>query len=211
MEYAEYKYNKYKSKLHKLSGGMSGGVLTDDENDRVAHEISTNTFNVSGATVAMREDPTYMLAAVTQDARSLEFASDLLKADPGIVLAAVTQKGYALDYASDSLKDNYAIVLAAATRAGGSLQYASDLLKNNYGIVLAAVTQEGISLQYASNLLKSNREIVMAAVTEDENALQHSSMQYDPKILRHLWRIYISPKTPQAHYIFDEDDTNLNN
>ena len=74
MAYAEYKYNKYKSKLHNLTGGLS-----DKEIERINSEIKTNIFNVSGATLAMRADRKYMLAAIIQNKHDLQYADAALR------------------------------------------------------------------------------------------------------------------------------------
>ena len=83
MEHAKYKYNKYKLKLHNLTGGM----LSPAESVCVASEISTNRFNVRGATVAMLADSPYILAAVNQDGNALEFAGNRLRAKDLITIA----------------------------------------------------------------------------------------------------------------------------
>ena len=57
-----------------------------------------------------------MLAAVTQNGRTLQFASTELRADRAVVLAAVTQNGLALVYASKKLRADRDVVLAAVTR-----------------------------------------------------------------------------------------------
>ena len=131
------------------------------------------------ASEELKNDREFILAAVTQCGRALEYASEELKNNREIVLAAVTQYGWALQHASEELKNNREFILAAVTQCGAALRYASEELKNNREIVLAAVTQDdcGWALKYASEELKNNREIVLAA---DHPylylALQHSGL-----------------------------------
>ena len=54
-----------------------------------------------------------VLAAVTQDAYALDYASPRLKDDKDVVLAAVPQHGHALACASKRLQDDKDVVLAA--------------------------------------------------------------------------------------------------
>merc|ERR1712070_208612 len=60
-----------------------------------------------------RSSKPHSVAAVQQDGRALEFASEELKKDPTVVLAAVQQDGCALEFASEELKKDPTVVLAA--------------------------------------------------------------------------------------------------
>ena len=55
-----------------------------------------------------------MLATVTDDGLSLQYASERLRDNEEVVLAAVNDVGSALQYASERLRDSEKVVLAAA-------------------------------------------------------------------------------------------------
>ena len=59
-----------------------------------------------------------MLAAVTQNGVSLQYASAGFRADKEVVLAAVTQDGTALQFAAAGLNDDMEVVLAPSPRTG---------------------------------------------------------------------------------------------
>ena len=94
-----------------------------------------------------------VLAVVTTNPNTLEYASDRLKADKGIVLIAVTRDGCALRYASDKLKDDKEVVLVAITQHKDALKYASERLggekqRKNYKLELWGV---GVEFAYGPN------------------------------------------------------------
>merc|ERR1712217_390495 len=60
-----------------------------------------------------------------------------------IVQAAVQQDGKALQYASEEMKNNGAIVQAAVEQYGGALEYASKEMMNNVAMLSAAFQQMG--------------------------------------------------------------------
>ena len=133
----------------------------------------------------LKDDKEIVLAAVVNGRSALEFASDKLKDDKEIVLAAVTNDGKGLQYASDKLKDDKEIVLAAVADYVRALEFASDKLKDDGEIMLVAVKKDGSALKYASNNLKNNREIVLEAIKNEPNAIEFASDQLngDPAIV----------------------------
>ena len=133
----------------------------------------------------LKDDKEIVLAAVVNGRSALEFASDKLKDAKEIVLAAVTNDGKGLQYASDKLKDDKEIVLAAVADYVRALEFASDKLKDDGEIMLVAVKKDGSALKYASNNLKNNREIVLEAIKNEPNAIEFASDQLngDPAIV----------------------------
>jgi hypothetical protein len=121
------------------------------------------------------ESKEFMLAAVTNDGRDLEYASDILKDDRELVLVALTNDGRALQSAAAKFKDDREIVLAAVINDGRALQYAADKFKDDKEIIIAAVTNYGSALIYASDKLKDDKEIMVAAITNDASALKCAS------------------------------------
>ena len=105
----------------------------------------------------------FVRAAVKQNGRMLEIASDELRADRKIVLAAVHTDGSALEFASDELRADRNIVFAAVYQAGSALEFASSELRADREIVLVAVRQASSGLEFASDELRADREIVLAA------------------------------------------------
>ena len=118
------------------------------------------------------ESKEFMLAAVTNDGRDLEYASDKLKDDRELVLAALTNDGRALQSAAAKFKDDREIVLAAVKKDGRTLSDASDNLKNNREIVLEAIKNKPNSIEFASDQLNGDAEIVLTAMSQYSAALR---------------------------------------
>jgi len=125
------------------------------------------------------------LAAVQQDGRVLEFASQQLKCNETIVLAAVQQHGLALMFASSELQANQKIVLAAAKTNTKALQHASKELMGNQTFVLALLRQFdptgclfiSVLWRFVTNELKGDETFATAAVKQDCYALEHLSAE----------------------------------
>lgn len=142
----------------------------------------------------LKDDKEFILAAVTNDGKSLEFASDRLMNDVEVILVAVTNYGEVLKIVPHNLK-NKDVVLAAITKNGIALEYVPEDLKNeelcsiavaengfalkfvpehfkNKELVLTAVKNNGGALNFATNMLKKDKDIVYAAVTQCGNVLE---------------------------------------
>ena len=113
-----------------------------------------------------------VLAAVREDGRAIQYASEALRADREVVLAAVQQNDIAFAYASKDLREDRETVLAAVREKGDALFAASDDLHADREVVLAAVRQNGWALQFADDNLRADREIVLAAVKQSGSSLQ---------------------------------------
>ena len=87
------------------------------------------------------------------------------------MLAAVFNDGRALQYATEELKGDHEIVLAAVSNYGQALQYAAEELKGDREIVLAAVSEDGCSLNYATNGLKADEEMMRHALEQSPDQL----------------------------------------
>jgi hypothetical protein len=159
----------------------------------------------------LRDDYTYMLAAVTYNGTLFQFASKRLRNNHAIILAALKTSHDILEHAGDYLQNNrnffmdmikksddevlwygkkyYSndreIVLISVMNKGFSVRHASNELQNDYEIMMAAVKNCGMSLQFASTELKNNREIVCAAITNDAFAWNYASpeLKHDREIV----------------------------
>ena len=65
------------------------------------------------ASLELRADRDFVLAAVARNGYALQHAAPQLRADREVVLAAVAQNGRVLEYASAELRANREVVLAA--------------------------------------------------------------------------------------------------
>ena len=169
-----------------MKGKWTGSMKSQSDNSQSINEktslspeqlkwIEEGSWDYEKVPKDWLESKEFMLTAVTNYGRYLEYASDKLKDDKEIVLAAVVNGRSALEFASDKLKDAKEIVLAAVTNDGNGLQYVSDKLKDDKEIVLAAVANYGRALECASDKLKDDREIILAAVKKDGSALKYAS------------------------------------
>jgi hypothetical protein len=169
-----------------MKGKWTGSLNSQSDNNQSINEktslspeqlkwIEEGSWDYEKVPKDWLESKEFMLTAVTNYGRDLEYASDKLKDDKEIVLAAVVNGRSALEFASDKLKDDKEIVLAAVTNDGNGLQYASDKLKDDKEIVLAAVANYGRALECASDKLKNDREIILAALANYGQALEYAS------------------------------------
>ena len=129
------------------------------------------------------------MAAVQQNGKALEYASDDLKANRAIVMAAVQQNWVSLRSAANKLK-------YVQTRAPRRLELVSRqhyarsrdaalvepslrpaCLRVDKEIVMAAVKIDGHALDHASKFLQADKEVVLAAVKQTWEALKFSSVK----------------------------------
>lgn len=140
----------------------------------------------------LSSNKSFILEALAQNGRMLEYADESLRKDKDVVLAAIKQNGVALEFADhEGLIDTYGpdtykeIVLAAVTQDGRALKFADATLKKDKDVVLAAVTRNGWALIFANASLKKDREVVLAAITQDARTLQLAdvSLKRDKEIV----------------------------
>ena len=125
----------------------------------------------------IRDDSEVVLAAVMQNGKALEFASDRLRCAREVVLQSLEEDSAAFGFASPSLHADQDIMLLAVNRNGLTLAHATDELKGNHQLVAAAVCQNGLALRFASPRLQADREIVAMAVENDSAALQFAAQE----------------------------------
>jgi hypothetical protein len=123
-------------------------------------------------------DRNYILAAVKENGRALQFADSSLKKDKEIVLAAVKKFGGSLEFADGSLKKDKIIVLAAVKANGWALKFADISFKKDKNIVLAAVKVYGRALEFADISLKKDKNIVLAAIKANGQALEFADISF---------------------------------
>jgi len=140
----------------------------------------------------------FMLPAIQEDIRVLEFAAPEVCADRDIILAAVKQQGNALRFAAPELQGDRELVRAAILQDGWAIQYAAPELQGDLELALLTIMQDGCALDLIKPELslrkdvalqavrrtggvlrvlspeqRSDREICLAAVREDGEALMH--------------------------------------
>ena len=95
--------------------------------------------------------------------RALMFCSSRLRQKKEIVLASVTNNGYSLQYADSYWQYDREVVLAALENEGRALQYADRRFKKDKFMVRYAVERCGAAIRYAE--CDYDRDIVLAAVS----------------------------------------------
>jgi len=92
---------------------------------------------------------------------TLKLASPELQQGADVVLAAVSHNGLTLQYAPKAYRNDRATVLAAVQENGEALEWASAVLKNDKDVVIAAVREAGIgAYRHASRELQKDPEVV---------------------------------------------------
>ena len=135
-------------------------------------------------TSALRNNKDIVMAALHNDGRSLQYASETLKNNREIVITAVKKIGQALSFASDSLKDDKDIVMAALHNDGRSIQYASEKLRNDRDIVMTAVKNNGESFKYAADTLRNDKEVILFAIDKCSGATYNHPIKYAGDVLK---------------------------
>jgi hypothetical protein len=98
---------------------------------------------------AFWEDKNAVLAAVSRDAKALQYICPEFKKDKALALAAIETSAYALKYVSSTLRTNKEVVLAAVCKDGNTLEYADLSLKQDKEVVLTAITHNPQALRFA--------------------------------------------------------------
>ncbi|CAB9498552.1 expressed unknown protein [Seminavis robusta] len=123
----------------------------------------------------LQADHGVALAAVQSAGGALRFVSlDLVSSSKGrdIVMAALTQDGKSLEYAPANYKDDKQVVSVAAAQSGEALQHASLRLQGDKTIVLSPVRQNGKCLNGASAQLRADKDCVLAAISNQPESLK---------------------------------------
>mmetsp|Transcript_101310 Transcript_101310/g.180062 ORF Transcript_101310/g.180062 Transcript_101310/m.180062 type:complete len:380 (-) Transcript_101310:185-1324(-) len=144
---------------------------------RADQNMPEDGFEVDVTLVQRPPEQAHWLRKVEEAPSELRNAPDNMKADIEIVLAAVTQQGRMIQYASEELQDSAEVISAALEQEGSALEFAGAAHRSNRSIVLQAVKQNGLALRYASGGLSSDHEIVAAAINENGSALQFAGDQ----------------------------------
>lgn len=129
-----------------------------------------------GLPTVARADRVVVLAAVAQDGRALQFASEALRSDKEIVQAAANQSGFwALKGAGEILRSDKEVVLQAVTNDPAAIEFAGDNMKQDTDVVSCAVKQQGRLLEHAAESLKADKDIVLNAARQDPGALEFAA------------------------------------
>lgn len=113
---------------------------------------------MNSASVELKDDPTFMLNAISRFSSCLRYASDRLRNDKTFFISVLpTYSGYALWDVPESLQKDKEAVLAAVRKDGMNLVAADDKLKDDEEVVLAAVGQNVTAMAYASERLKRDQ------------------------------------------------------
>jgi hypothetical protein len=113
----------------------------------------------------------------------LRFVNSKLKSDRDIVSAAISQNKKSIIYASSKLKDDEEFMLKYIREDGSFLRYVSERLYNDKKIILTALkTNANVWLNIYSNL-KYDNDILLAAIKQDENIINCFPESYKKNIL----------------------------
>ena len=119
-----------------------------------------------------------VLAAVSAEGDTLEYASPRLKDDIELLKIAIDTNNYAhspLKYASTRLRDEKSVVTLAVEKNGHALEFASERLKNDKDLLSRAMVTSVHAYQYASKTLRDDQEFAMKAYAIDTVVLNYVS------------------------------------
>lgn len=148
--------NRKHSRPSFSSGSTSGGAV----DNAIIHQS------------AEWADRTRVLARVSKEGNTLQFASRILRTDREIALAAVSDNGLALRHVVE-LNTDREVVIAAVRQNGHALEFASRDLRCDKDVVIHAIRNEGTSLVYAGDSIRSDARMCSVAGASDGEALQY--------------------------------------
>ena len=114
-------------------------------------------------------DIQYMTSRVSQNGKFIAIACQELKDNESFCLKAIANDAEAFEYVSDRLKDNEIVVRAAVEKSGFLIQLASNRLQNKKEIALIAVQQDIYSFEYLTPLCKTEWEIFDLVLKGDQD------------------------------------------
>lgn len=156
---------------HGLAVHFASGCLRED--DEVAEEsskywlreVTACGLKLEHAPIEIRDSKEAVFAAIAQNSRALQFASDSLRSDHPFMTALVAKHGWALEHAPEELRGNKVFMMSAVALHGWTLEYASVALRHDKDVALAAVSQDGRALAHVAEALRGDRDVVLAAVS----------------------------------------------
>lgn len=118
-----------------------------------------------------RGDSRMVKAAVMENEKELQFASDELKGSKDFILELIEDGVNVLQFIPQWRSDKE-VVLAAVRKYGTNLQYASDDLKKDIDIVKTAIQKEPFAARSLDKSFQNNEELALIAVSKYSDALQ---------------------------------------
>ena len=91
----------------------------------------------------MKGDRELCTAAVAQDGKALQWASEEMKGDRELCTAAVTQNWYTFEWASEEMKGDRELCMAAVVQDASALKHVSQVLKADPSFVTAVRDEIG--------------------------------------------------------------------
>lgn len=204
---------KYASDELKADTAVIMAALFDNELEQDIDENACDTcFEVfkHAPEDAYENDKAFIMEAVAQDARILEYASITLQADKEVVLAAFESSlSWALAYVSDDLEID-ASMMATIINNTNEEEHLDKLLEQchcNRGAVLVAVQYDGCLLEHVSNALRADREVVLEAIKNNPDALEFcsSTLQDDPIFMREKAKVLSRDARLSQHTFLGHD------
>ncbi len=204
---------KYASDELKADTAVIMAALFDNELEQDIDENGCDTcFEVfkHAPEDAYENDKAFIMEAVAQDARILEYASITLQADKEVVLAAFESSlSWALAYVSDDLEID-ASMMATIINNTNEEEHLDKLLAQchcNRGAVLVAVQYDGCLLEHVSNALRADREVVLEAIKNNPDALEFcsSTLQDDPIFMREKAKVLSRDARLSQHTFLGHD------
>ena len=130
-----------------------------DDRDYVVKAVNQNGKLLEFAAEEFRNDRKIVLDAVKNNPEALEFASYELKKDREIVFESVSKLGWTYCYVDESLKDDKELLLAGLEKSGQILYFASEKMRDDKDVVLKAIENKPIIIKYASKRLRSDLDV----------------------------------------------------
>ena len=147
--------------------------LKDDE-EVMFKALSIQHFAFSYASERLRSSREFVMRAIQDYGKILEFACDELQYDEEI-LQIMQDKGHLL-YASEEMRDNKEFVLNALCKNVEALQYASSRLTADREVVLEGI-KSGRCMRFVQLSLRNNKEFMIEACKICDSAFRYVSKE----------------------------------
>ncbi len=122
-------------------------------------------FNIHVDGIPLKRNKSFLLKAIKQNDRALQYADDDLKADKHFIITAIEASTPSLMHAADSLRKDKEFILELTKKHPNIIQYAHPDLQADHDFVFNVVTTHPKTLLYP-NEFKIKRDFILTALKQ---------------------------------------------
>lgn len=160
---------KFKESLDKLINKVKENLGDKLKTDTIPYlEDMHNRVNDKIAEVSERKLINCYKKFVAEDPYNLPKIPDSYRDNKDIVMEAVTQNGKSLRFASDRLKNDIEVAIAAVAEDGLAIELVSTGLKKNESLATLALAQNPSAYRFIDESLKAEKKFALLGVKDKQ-------------------------------------------